>query len=194
MLILYEYSYFSLFFIIIVTKSQISNLKKGMEILMNTSKASKNTQKKRKQKSSDTTVNEGLLHTTKSALFGAMVGIVSAFVFMTAGAFVCYLTSDPNAFVDVTALVSLYISSLICGFAAVKKNRSSALLCGSLSGIFMMLFFVICSLFFDSNSEAAFDFPISVLLRVAMIAVSVLGGYLGTKKGSSRKKNRKYKH
>ena len=167
-----------------------------MEILMNTSKASKNTQKKRKQrqKSSDTTVNGGLLHTTKSALFGAMIGIVSAFVFMTAGAFVCYLTSDPNAFVDVTALVSLYISSLVCGFAAAKKNRSSALLCGSLSGIFMMLFFVVCSLFFDSNSEAAFDFPISVLLRVAMIAVSVLGGYLGTKKGNSKKKNRKYKH
>lgn len=160
---------------------------------MNSSKINKNTQKKRKnrQKSADASANGGLLNTVRSSLFGVMIGIASAFILMTAGAFICYSTGDPNSFVDAVALVSLYMSSLVCGFASVKKNRSSALLCGTLSGIFMILFFSLCSLFFGSDSEALFKFPISVLLRVAMIAASVLGGYAGLKRGNNKKRARK---
>ena len=159
---------------------------------MNSSKTNKNTQKKRKQRQkNDTSASGGLLHTVKSSLFGTAIGIASALVLMMIGAFICYSSGDPNAFVDTVALVSLYMSSLVCGFAAVKKNRSSALFCGTLSGIFMMLFFVICSLFFDSDLQAAFKFPISILLRVGIIAASILGGYVGLKKGNNKRKPRK---
>ncbi len=190
---LYEYSYLSLFFIINVTKSQTANLKKGTEIFMNISKTNKNTSKKRKQrqKSAESAANRGLLHTVRSSLFGTAIGIASAFVLMIAGTFICYSAGDPNAFVDTAALVSLYMSSLVCGFSAVKKNRSSALLCGTLSGIFMMLFFALCSLFFGADLEAAFDFPLSVLLRVAIIAASVLGGYVGLQRENKKKRTRK---
>ncbi|MBE6549834.1 MAG: TIGR04086 family membrane protein [Ruminococcaceae bacterium] len=160
---------------------------------MNTTKINKNVQKKRKQRqsSTDPTANSGFLHTLKSALFGMAIGIASAFVLMTAGAFICYSSGDPNTFVDTVALISLYLSSLVCGFAAVKRNRSSALFCGTLSGILMMLFFIICSLFLGAKSEAAFKFPVSILLRVAIVAASVFGGYAGLKRGNNKKRIKK---
>ena len=164
-----------------------------MVLFMNTSKANKSTQRKRtqRQKSSESAASSGFLHTAKSALFGSAIGIAAVFALMTIGAFICYSSGDPNSLIDIVAIVSVYLSSLACGFAAVKKNRSSALLCGSLSGVFMMLFFIICSIFFGSNAESEFKFPVSILLRVAIIAVAVLGGYMGLKRGNNKKRTRK---
>lgn len=157
---------------------------------MNTSKSNKSNQRKRKQrqKSSESALQNGFFHTVKSSLFGSLIGILSAFILMMAGAFVCYSSGDPHALTNAAALIALYASSFFAGFFAVRRNRSSALLCGGLAGAFLMLFFIIASLFFDSEEERAFDFPISLFLRVAIIAVAVLGGYIGSKRSGKKRK------
>jgi putative membrane protein (TIGR04086 family) len=158
---------------------------------MNTSKTNKNRQQKRnhRSKSSDSSIQNGFFHTLKSSLFGAVIGIACAFVLMMIGAFVCYSSGDPHKLIGAVSLVALYLSSLISGFAAVRRNSSSALLCGGLSGAFLMLFFIVCSIFFDSGSS--FDFPVSILLRVGIIAVAALGGFSGLKRNTNKRKTRK---
>ena len=141
----------------------------------------------------DTSSKSGSLHTVTSALFGTVIGFSAALILSASVAFLCFLSGDPNAYVLAAALSVLYLSSFISGFAAVKKNRSSALLCGSLSGIFLMLLFMLCSFFFNSDANATFQFPFSVFLRAAMIAASVLGGYLGAKKGNNKKRSHQHR-
>ena len=184
LLILYEYSYLSKRFIIIVVK-------KPRRFFMNSSKTNKTRQRKgnHRSKASDSALQNGFLHTLKSSLFGSAIGIVCAFALMMIGAFVCYSSPDPHKLTGAVSLAALYLSSLVSGFTAVRRNRSSALLCGGLSGAFLMLFFIICSLFFDL--ESAFDFPISILLRVCIIATAALGGYAGLKRNTNKRKTHK---
>lgn len=137
---------------------------------------------------SDTSSQNGFIYTATSSLFGAMIGAIASFVLSLAGAFICFLSNDPNSFVFAAALAALFLSSIIAGFVSVRRRGSSALLCGALSGIFLMIFFLIVSLFFRSEAETVLKFPLSMLLRLSAVAVSILGGYLGV--GRSNKKRR----
>ncbi len=158
---------------------------------MNSSKKNKTHQRKsnHRSRSADASLQNGFLHTVKSALFGTAIGIASAFILMMIGSLICYSSGDPHKLTGAVSLVSLYVSSLVSGFAAVIRNRSSALLCGGLSGTLLMLFFIVCSLFLDS--EATFDFPVSILLRICIIATAVLGGYAGLKRNTNKRKTHK---
>ncbi len=158
---------------------------------MNTAKSKKNSKTKRSSHSSDTGTQSNFTHIVISALFGMATGAICALVLTSVGAFICYSSKDPDALLSPTAFAVLYLSSMISGFAAVRKNHASALLCGGLSGTLMMLLFILCSLFFNESVSSSFKFPISLLLRVAMIAAAILGGYIGLGRKSSSHRPRK---
>lgn len=161
---------------------------------MNTPKQKKTAKKKRashNHSTSDANTQNSIVHSVTSALFGMTVGAICALVLTAIGAFICYSSKDPDALLTPAAFAVLYLSSMISGFAAVRKNRTSALLCGGLSGTLMMLLFILCSLFFNESASSSFKFPISLLLRVAMIAAAIFGGYIGLGRKSSSHRPRK---
>ena len=149
---------------------------------MNTSKSKKSVKKKRSahvRDTSDSDTHNRFSHILTSAFFGMAIGAICALILTVIGALLCYSAKDPDALIPPVAFAVLYLSSMVAGFAAVRKNRSSALLCGGFSGTLMMLLFLFCSIFLKGNAFYSFNFPLSLLLRFLMIVAAILGGYIG---------------
>ena len=104
---------------------------------------------KRVARSSPTATEQDSFHSLlQSALFGALCGIVVAILLLLAASAICHATNDPASFTGTAGLIALYLSALVAGFAALRRHRSMALACGALSGIFLMLVFLLpCSSF-----------------------------------------------
>ena len=152
---------------------------------MNTAKNKKSVKKKRSSHirgTSDSETNHRFSNILTSAFFGVSIGAICAFVLTVIGTLLCFSSKDPDALITPGAFASLYLSSMVAGFSAVRKNRSSALLCGGLSGTLMMILFLFCSIFFKNDQLSSFKFPLSLLLRLLMIATAILGGYVGLRR------------
>lgn len=145
---------------------------------------------KKKKKAHAHTHNEGERHAPaallQSALFGSVCGLLSAALLLFGATLVCYRLADPNAWMTPLALAALFLSSFVAGFAALKRNRASALLCGGMSGLFLMLFFLALSFFFPSTLSPTFSLPISILIRTLMLPTAAIGGFLGLGKPKKR--------
>jgi len=124
----------------------------------------------------------------QSALFGALCGMIAAVLLLFAATAICYATDDPAARTTVAGLAALYVSSLVAGFAALRRHRSMALACGSLSGLLLMLVFLCLSLLLRNHEEPAFSSALSLLLRALMIPTAAVGGYLGLSKKAPKKR------
>ncbi len=144
--------------------------------------------KKGAQKNRNVGTDSGVGNLMQSALFGALIGLLTATLLLFAATAVCYATADPASLTTPLALAALYLSSLIAGFAALRRHRSMALACGSLCGIFLMLVFLAVSLIFGNRVEGGFSLPFSLLVRGLMIPVSAIGGYLGLPRKPQRKR------
>ena len=125
-----------------------------------------------------------------SAFFGSAVGAAAALILLIVSAFVCYSSNGVHTLGTPLALAALYVSSAVAGFAAVKKNRSRALLCGSLSGAILMLIFLVISLLFKAEAEPVFAMPLSLLLRMLMIVFAAIGGYIAISTSNKKVKKR----
>ena len=130
----------------------------------------------------------GIGNLVQSALFGALIGLLCATLLLFAATAICYATTDPASLTTPTALAALYLSSLIAGFAALRRHRSMALACGSLCGAFLMLFFLVVSLIMKQQPKEGFSLGISLLIRGLMIPVSAIGGYLGLPRKTQKKR------
>lgn len=139
--------------------------------------------------SRSTSTDSGVGNLIQSALFGALIGLLSATLLLFAATAVCYATADPAALATPSALISLYLSALIGGFAALRRHRSLALACGSLCGMFLMLVFLALSLLLRNQIDNGFPFTISLLIRVLMIPVAAFGGYLGLPRNTRKKRH-----
>ncbi|MBQ9783098.1 MAG: TIGR04086 family membrane protein [Clostridia bacterium] len=126
-----------------------------------------------------------LKHTAIGA--GIALAVAAALALIAAG--ICYSTPDPNSLTLPVGMVLPYLSALVGGFAAVRLHRSAPLPCGLLCGGFLALFFLFLTLFFEG--ESGIGLPLSIILRVLIPAVSVLGALLGLKrKSGSRRRSR----
>ena len=147
---------------------------------MNTAKSKKSAKKRKKTHgTSGSDTQNSFSQIFISAFWGTAIGVICALILSVVGTFLCYSSNDPDAIITPVAFAALYLSSMIAGFAAVRKNRSAALLCGGLSGTLMMLLFLFCSIFLNDSELSSFKFPLSLLLRSFMIAAAILGGYIG---------------
>lgn len=133
---------------------------------------------------------KGLASLLQSSLFGSLIGLVTAFVLLLGGTAIAMRASDPDAMISPLSLFALYASAFFGGFFALRKNRSSALVCGSLSGAFLLLFFLVLSFFLRANSETHFPSLVAWLLRIAMLPISAAGGFLGMSQKAKRHKKR----
>ena len=83
----------------------------------------------------------------------------------------------------------IYISALIGGFVSVRQNKKDALLCGIVSGAMLALCFFVISLFFADGSSS-YSFLIELILRGAMLLMSVFGAFAGLNRGNKRRGRR----
>ena len=116
-----------------------------------------------------------------SSFFGTLVGTAVFLCLMLTFSAICLSLDNPHIFIYPLAFFSLYTSSFFAGFGAVKKNGScDALLCGSISGVALMLIYIIIfaiiSYFIPNTSSST----ISFLWRALIIPASILGGYIAT--------------
>ncbi|MBO5938912.1 MAG: TIGR04086 family membrane protein [Clostridia bacterium] len=124
----------------------------------------------------------------QSATIGVGASLLCAAVLLLVGALICQRSQDPNKMTLPLGLVSLYLSALLGGIVAVRHRGSSALLCGAVCGILLLVFFWIVSIFFGDSD--AFSLPLSLFLRCFTAFFSILGAYLGLKR-SKRSPHRK---
>ena len=125
----------------------------------------------------------------QSALFGALFGILAAVLLLFAATAIGYATADPCSLTMPLALTALYLSAFVSGFAALRRNRAMALVCGSFSGLFLMLVFLVLSLLLRNHSDASFSTPVALLLRAVMIPCAAIGGYCGLSRKASKKRH-----
>ncbi len=144
--------------------------------------------KKRKKKSTHTSgEHRAPASLFQSALFGSLCGLICSAALLFLVSFVCYRSPDPDSLILPLSLGALYLSCLVGGFAAVKRQRASALLCGGMAGLFLGAFFLVLSLFLRSSQQDSFSLTLSILLRVLMLPASSIGGFLGL--GRPRKRH-----
>ena len=125
----------------------------------------------------------------QSALFGALCGMIAAVLLLFAATAICYATADPCTLTTPLGLAALYLASFVAGFAAIRRNGSMALACGSICGLCLLLVFLCLSLLLRSHATDTLSPVLSLLLRVMMIPASVIGGYLGLSRKSSKKRH-----
>ncbi len=127
----------------------------------------------------------------RSSFIGLGVSLAFAVVLWFVASAVAYANNDPDSVAGGLGFAAIYISSMAAGFAAVRVNRQSALLCGLLSGglLALMMFFV--SIFFTPSYSSNYPFILSFGMRAAMVLFSVLGAFAGLHRTSRRKRGKK---
>lgn len=125
----------------------------------------------------------------QSFLIVLIVLVVSAVLVSAA----LYTSADPNRYIAPASLSLFYIASLLGGFLAVKRYKSSPLLCGLLFAAMMLVITLVASLFLPHSLSAYRPFPLEIGLRGIAVALSVAGALIGSgqrKKTPHRKKRR----
>lgn len=120
-----------------------------------------------------------------ASVFGACVGVFTAVILLLVCSFICISAEDPNKLISPLAIFAVIISYLFSGFAA-SRRRKAALPCGALSGGLLTAVLFLVSLFISKDMSSGLSLPVSMLIRLSFIAVSILGALLGVYMGSKR--------
>ena len=133
----------------------------------------------------------GTIYIVKSSLLGAACSLLLMLVLAFAFSAISYSRDDPDALLGVLSFSALYISALMAGIISAKRTGKSALLSGALSGIMLVGALFLISLCFNDSYSSAYRWSTGMLIRASVIALSVLGGFIGAHKRNTRKRKRK---
>ena len=123
---------------------------------------------------------------------GALIAVCCAVFLAFATSAIIYRTPDPACYTTPSAFTALYVSALIGGFAAARFNKCSALLCGLLVGVTILVLTFAVSLPIPNELSADYGIIEGIALRAAVIACSVIGAFIGvTHKTNKKRKNHK---
>ena len=125
--------------------------------------------------------NEGRFtpSTVLPSLWGVGAAVASAIVLLFAAGVIVYSTADPNGLVPVASVLILMISSLVAGVAGAKTG--GGFVHGAVAGaVFAMIIFITAVI---AGGEGSLPSPYSYLTRIAAVIVSLLGAYLGARRG-----------
>ncbi len=115
---------------------------------------------------------------------GFAAALICAALLLLLCAALCCRSADPQKLILPLGLGTLYLSAFLGGMIAVRRYGSSALLCGTLCGALLLVFFWILSAFFQKDS--AFSIPLSLILRLLTALFPILGGFCGLKRTAKR--------
>lgn len=123
----------------------------------------------------------------KGSGIGVGVAVILALVFTA----VALMTEDPDKLIGILAYAALFIGALAAGIAAPRQGIARAL-SSALSGAGYALIIWLASIFFRGSGEATLPFYVALILYIACVGVSTLGGLIfgGTcRRSVSGKKN-----
>lgn len=154
---------------------------------MNIGKAKKGHSKSSALSLPDNTKPHGILRNT---LRGYWISLAIGSVLTLILSAVVYSLADPNRYITPVAFCILYISALLGGFLSAKFNGGSALLCGGLYAVMMLVTMFLVSLFFDGSYSADRSLPLAVGLRGVAAGLSIAGAMIGAHKPRTAKKRK----
>ena len=124
--------------------------------------------------------------TLRGYLYSLGIGAVMTLIL----SFLVYSLADPNRYILPVSFCILYISALFGGFLSAKINRGSALLCGLLNGVMLIVTMLLISFLLSGTYSADYTPGLAVGLRGIAILLSVLGAMIGTHKTSKKPKRK----
>ena len=139
--------------------------------------------KKRRVKESD----EGIVSILKASFVGACVSLGSAIALWIGATAVAYAQSDPDAVMPILALCAVYAASFFGGFASSKLWREQGIVCALLSGMMLSFVLLFVSVFAKNAYSSGYGVVEALLLRAAVVGVSVFGGLVGRYKRQKRR-------
>ena len=146
---------------------------------------------KRAQKRSHTHTPLTLPYRCTVSVCIAVCGGILLLLLLTA---VAYSQPDPTVLARPMALIALYVSSLAGGYMATKKSEHP-ILASLITGCGIVLIQLMLSFVPWGKSAATLAPLLSIGLYAAVVATSVFGGWLNTKRlnkrGSRRNKRRR---
>ncbi len=129
----------------------------------------------------------GILHSSfRGYLFSLGIGALLTIVLSA----LVYSLSDPNRYITPVSFCILYISALLSGFLSSRFNRGSALLCGTLSSLMLLITMFLISLFFGGSFSADYSISLAVGLRGIAVALSIVGAMIGSHKSPTKRKRK----
>ena len=126
----------------------------------------------------------------KSSAIGCAVSLAIVTALLIAAAAICYASEDPTSLTVPAGAIILAVSSLFGGMISAKINKAKALLCGIGNGILMNLFSLFLGIF-TPHGQNDFSFPISLILRTAVVLCSILGSLIAANTGKSVRRGRR---
>ncbi len=120
-----------------------------------------------------------------ASAFGAGVGAICVCALLFIFSFLCLITHSGDKLTSLFSVLTLAVSFLACGFAAAKK-RPAAIPAGICSGALLSLFLWIISLFINNSLSLGLSLPVELLIRISLVAVSLVGALLGVNLRSRR--------
>ncbi len=98
-----------------------------------------------------------------------------------------YFYDDPDRLARPLGLAAAGVTALVGGFASVRIHGEGALICGLLNGLVFMALMMLLSLAF-AGLASGYSAGVSLLLHTAFLLLSVVGGYLGLRKKTKKRK------
>lgn len=121
----------------------------------------------------------GIFPLLSGALRALPVSLIAGFFLLLLAAGIAYLQKDPNAYLTPLAIGATALSALVGGIVTVRFNRRGALLSGLCGGILYTAVLMILSLCFFRDAGSGYSPAVSLLLHAGVIAMEILGGFLG---------------
>lgn len=153
-------------------------------------KRSKDQSKNKQSTTGDASVAEAsfLTNILKGALLEAVFGILLILILCA----IVYRSSDPDKLIIPASLVSLYLTAAFGGFVLTSINRKASLICGAISGVLLLAVTFVLSFAAAPFPYETYSNAVGVVLRFAIIPMSVCGAYIASKTvvGGSKKRKR----
>lgn len=126
-----------------------------------------------------------------SSLYGLLISLGIGLALTLLVSAILYSLDDPGRYVTPTAIIVLYVSALMGGFITAKLCGGSALLCGGLYSLMMLVLMFVVSLLFGDTYSSEYSLPLAVGLRGIALALALFGAVTGAKQPTKkRKRNR----
>jgi putative membrane protein (TIGR04086 family) len=124
-----------------------------------------------------------------ACMFGVCVALVTALFLAIVCAIICSASGNAYKLLTPLSFVSTVAVYFVCGFATAKRY-SAAIPAGAISGAVLCILFFIVSLFLSSSLASGTSLPVSLLIRLSFVVVSMLGAILGA---NAKKKVRRHR-
>ena len=149
------------------------------------------TNKRQKRRKTSSETSSGISDLAKSCGIGLVFGIGSALILSLVSSAICIGLKDPASLTPYFSLAVLGISAFIGGAVSSKLCKTSSILPALLTASAEMLLFYLLSIILPTDDNSKTGLIFSLIIRGVVLLLSALGGSLGERKISRRRKRRR---